>query len=128
MPNHPSPSNFWRWFDPRHRQIGYWAFILNRITALGLTLYLVLHLIALSQLAQGSAAYNGFIALAKNPVFKVGELLVIAAGVIHGLNGLRIALNSFGIGTRYQKQSFIALMAVALLIIFWFGAIMFFGE
>ena len=128
MPNHPSPSNFWRWFDPRNRQIGYWAFILNRITALGLTLYLVLHLIALSQLSQGAAAFNGFIAMAKNPVFKVGELLVIAAGVIHGLNGIRIALNSFGIGTRYQKQSFIALMGIALLIILWFGWIMFFGE
>jgi succinate dehydrogenase / fumarate reductase cytochrome b subunit len=128
MPNNPTPSNFWRWFDPRKRQIGYWAFILNRITALGLTLYLLLHLMALSQLAQGAAAFNGFIAMAKNPVFKVGELLVIAAGVIHGLNGIRIALNSFGIGSRYQKQSFIALMAVALIIIIWFGQIMFFGE
>jgi len=128
MSNHPTPSNFWRWFDPRNRQIGYWAFILNRITALGLTLYLLLHLIALSQLSQGAAAFNSFIAMAKNPVFKVGELLVIAAGVIHGLNGIRIALTSFGIGTRYQKQSFLALMAVALLILFWFGQIMFFGE
>ncbi len=53
MTNHPSPSNFWRWFDPRNRQIGTWGFILNRITALGLTLYLGLHLIALGQLAQG---------------------------------------------------------------------------
>ncbi len=128
MPNRPAPSNFWRWFDPRHRQLGYWGFILNRVTALGLTLYLVLHLLALSQLAQGAAAFNGFIALAKNPVFKVGELLVIAAGVIHGLNGIRIALNSFGVGTRYQKQSFIALMSLALVIILWFGYIMFFVD
>ena len=60
MPNHPAPTNFWRWFDPRNRQIGYWAFILNRITALGLTLYLVLHLIALSQLSQGAAAFVRF--------------------------------------------------------------------
>jgi succinate dehydrogenase / fumarate reductase cytochrome b subunit len=101
MPNHPAPRNLWRWFDPRNRQIGYWAFILNRITALGLTLYLTLHLVALSQLAQGAGAYNSFVALAKNPVFKVGEMLVVAAGIIHGLNGIRIALNSFdsdGIG------------------------------
>jgi succinate dehydrogenase / fumarate reductase, cytochrome b subunit len=128
MPNHPTPSNFWRWFDPRNRQIGYWAFILNRITALGLTLYLLLHLLALSQLAQGAAAFNGFIALAKNPVFKVGEMLVVAAGVIHGLNGIRIALNSFGIGTRNQKQLFLGLMLIALVLIIWFGAIMFFGD
>ena len=54
MTNHPAPANFWRWFDPRNRQIGTWAFILNRITALGLTLYLLMHLVALSQLAQGA--------------------------------------------------------------------------
>jgi succinate dehydrogenase / fumarate reductase cytochrome b subunit len=128
MPNHPAPRNLWRWFDPRNRQIGYWAFILNRITALGLTLYLTLHLVALGQLAQGPAAYNSFIAFAKNPVFKVGEMLVVAAGIIHGLNGIRIALNSFGIGVRYQKLTFLVLMALALVAIAWFGFIMFFGE
>jgi succinate dehydrogenase / fumarate reductase, cytochrome b subunit len=128
MANHPTPSNFWRWFDPRNRQVGYWAFILNRITALGLTLYLTMHLIALGQLAIGPAAYNSFVAFAKNPVFKVGEMLVISAGFIHGLNGVRIALNSFGIGVRYHKQIFLILMVVAAAAIAFFGWIMFFGA
>jgi succinate dehydrogenase / fumarate reductase cytochrome b subunit len=126
--NHPSPKNFWRWFDPRYRQIGTWAFILNRITALGLSLYLFLHLVMLGQLAQGPEAYNAFIALAKTPLIKAGEMLVIAAGLIHGLNGIRIALNSFGIGVRFQKQTFIGLMALALVGIAFFGYVMFFGE
>jgi len=128
MTNPPSPSHFWRWFDPRNRQVGTWAYILNRITALGLTLYLALHLVALSQLAQGAAVYDNFVALAHNPVFKVGEMLVIAAGLIHGLNGIRIALNSFGIGARLQKSSFLMLMLFALAGIGYFGFIMFFGE
>jgi succinate dehydrogenase / fumarate reductase cytochrome b subunit len=38
----------------------------------------------------------------KNPVFLSGELLVIAAGFLHGLNGIRIGLTSFGIAVRYQ--------------------------
>lgn len=128
MANHPTPANFWRWFDPRNRQIGYWAFILNRITALGLTLYLTMHLLALGQLAVGAAAYDSFVAFAKNPVFKVGEMLVISAGLIHGLNGIRIALNSFGIGVRYQKITFIILMLLAAVGIVYFGWIMFFGD
>lgn len=128
MINSSSPTKFLRWFDPRNRQVGTWAFILNRVTALGLTLYLVLHLIALSQLAQGAAAYDSFIAFAKNPIFKVGEMLVIAAGLIHGLNGIRIAMNSFGWGIRIQKQAFIALMLLAIVGIIWFGTIMFFGA
>ena len=125
MPNQPEAKNWPRWFDPRSRSLGTFGFILNRITALALTLYLILHLIALGQLAQGPAAYDGFIALVKNPFFKLGELLVIAAGVIHGLNGIRIALNSFGIGVRRQRSMFVILMALAVLCIAFFGWKMF---
>ena len=108
-----SPLNAWRWFDPRGRSMSTWAFILNRITALGLTLYLFLHLIVLSQLSQGPQAYDSFLKLAHSLVFKTGEMFVIAAGLIHGLNGIRIALTSFGIGGRYQRQIFIVLMVIA---------------
>lgn len=128
MDNSPQPSHFIRWFDPRNRQVGTWAFILNRITALGLTLYLFLHLIALGQLAQGAEAYNAFIALAKTPVIKIGEMLVISAGFIHGLNGIRIVLNSLGLGIRAQKAIFIGFMVVALLGIGFFAFKMFFGD
>src|SRR5688500_19014386 len=90
--------------DPRQRHIGTWAFVVNRLSALGLTAYLFLHLAVLGKLAQGPAAYDGFIALAKNPLLVAGELLVVAAGLFHGLNGLRLALTSFGIGVPYQKH------------------------
>lgn len=112
--NQSSPKRFIQWFDPRNRQVGSWAFILNRITALGLTLYLFLHLIALGNLARGPEAYNNFIALAKTPLIKFGEMLVIAAGIIHGLNGIRIALTSFGIGVRHQRALFIAVMVLSI--------------
>jgi succinate dehydrogenase / fumarate reductase cytochrome b subunit len=123
---HPSrPIQFWRWFDPRWRSLSTWGFILNRITALGLTLYLFIHLVALSQLAMGPAAYDAFIKLAHSWPIKIGEMLVIAAGLIHGLNGIRIALTSFGIGTRYQKQIFYGLMLVAGVGIVYFAYKMF---
>ena len=114
MTNQSSPKRFIQWFDPRNRQVGSWAFILNRITALGLTLSLFLHLIALGNLARGPEAYNNFIALAKTPLIKFGEMLVIAAGIIHGLNGIRIALTSFGIGVRHQRALFIAVMVLSI--------------
>ncbi len=128
MSNQSAPAHFWRWFDPRHHKLGTWAFILNRVTALGLTLYLALHLVALSQLAMGPQQYNSFIALTKTPFIKVGEILVIAAGIIHGLNGIRIALSSFGIGVRIQKQIFAGLMAIAAVGILVFAATMFGGA
>ncbi|GAP14655.1 succinate dehydrogenase subunit C [Longilinea arvoryzae] len=127
MKNESNSENLIRWFDPRSRKVGTWAFILNRITALGLTLYLFMHLIVLGNLARGPEAYDSFIAFAKNPVFIFGEMLVIAAGLIHGLNGIRIALNSFGVGVRYQKQLFLGLMLVAVAGIAVFARSMVFG-
>ena len=126
--NQPDSKNFMRWFDPRNRKMGSWAFILNRITAIGLTVYLFLHLVMLSKLAQGPEAYNSFIALAKTPIILIGEMFVVAGGIIHALNGIRIGLNSLGIGTSYQKQLFVGLMIVALGSISFFAFKMFGGE
>ncbi len=123
--NKPSPSKFWNWFNPIGRDIGGWAFILNRITALGLTFYLFLHLIVLGLLANGPAGYNGFITLMHNPFIIIGELLVVAAGILHGLNGIRIILTTFGIGITQQKALFYSLMALAAIVILIFGVRMF---
>ncbi len=123
--NQPSPGKFWTWFNPIGRETGGWAFILNRVTALGLSFYLYLHLVVLSQLAVGPEAYDSFVELMHNPYIIVGELLVVAAGIIHGLNGIRIVLTSFGVGVTRQKQLFYGLMAVALIATLVFGIRMF---
>ena len=128
MTNRPSTVNLLKWFDPRNKKIGSWAFILNRITALGLTLYLAMHLIVLGKLAQGPAAYDGFVELAHSPLVKFGEMLVISAAILHGLNGIRIGLTSFGIGVRYQKQWFIGILLVSIFAIAIFFRAMFLAE
>jgi len=123
--NQPSAGKFWSWFNPLGRQTGGWAFILNRITALGLTLFLFLHLIVLGQLAKGPDGYDTFLALSENPIIKLGELAVVAAAILHGLNGIRIILTNFGIGVTRQKQLFYGFMALAAIIILIFVARMY---
>jgi succinate dehydrogenase / fumarate reductase cytochrome b subunit len=125
--NQPAAGKFWSWFNPLGRQTGGWAYILNRITALGLTFYLFLHLIVLRQLAQGPEAYAGFIALTENPIIKLGELAVVAAAIMHGLNGIRIILTTFGVGVTRQKQLFWGFMAISAVIILFFAARMYLG-
>ena len=127
MKGTPSSKNFYQWFDPRGRSASSWGFIVNRITALGLSLYFILHLIMLGQLTQGQQAYDGFIALVKNPIFAVGELMVIAAGVLHGINGIRIGLTSFGIAVRYQVMMLTIGAVISAAIIIFFGFRMFSG-
>jgi succinate dehydrogenase / fumarate reductase cytochrome b subunit len=114
-----------KWFDPRNRHVGTWAFILNRITALGLVIYLYLHLIVLSTLAQGPEAFDSFIEFAHQPWVVFGELLVVVAAIYHGLNGIRVGLTSFGIGVPNQKQLFYAVLVVAVVASIFFAVRMF---
>jgi succinate dehydrogenase / fumarate reductase, cytochrome b subunit len=125
MSNAPAPTKFWRWFDPRNRSVGTWGFILNRITALGLTLYLFIHLIALGQLALGAEAYDSFIRLAHGTGFKIAEMFVIAGGLIHGLNGIRVGMTSLGIASNQQKALFAGMMVLAFIGLVFFGIKMF---
>jgi succinate dehydrogenase / fumarate reductase cytochrome b subunit len=114
-----------KWFDPRARTINMLGFILNRITALGLTLYLFMHLIVLSQLSQGPGAFDTFLANIHNPVFTFLEVLVVMAGFIHGLNGIRIVLNSLGIGIRNQRALLVAVLVISVVISLAFAIHMF---
>jgi succinate dehydrogenase / fumarate reductase cytochrome b subunit len=116
MRNAPSSSNAPRWFDPHGRQAGSWAFSLNRISALGLTFYLALHLVVLHKLTQGPQAYDDFVAFSHSLWIKIGEVIVIAAVVFHGLNGLRLTLHAFSIGIRQQKKLLAIAMTVAILV------------
>ena len=123
----PSPGKAPRWFDPRAKDAGSWGFILNRLTGLGLTFYLGLHLVVLNKLAQGPQAYDDFVAFSHSLFIKLGEVVLIAAVLFHGLNGLRLTLHAFGIGVRYQKKLLILVLAGSTLASILF-AIRLFGE
>ncbi len=123
-----APSHMAQWFELRGLDAGTFAFIMNRLSGIGLTFYLFLHLVVLSQLARGPQAYDSFIALVKNPVFIFGEFVVVAGVLLHGLNGLRIAITSVGIGAPKQKTLFFIGLAIALIGCAIFAVRMFGGE
>ncbi|MBI4770426.1 MAG: succinate dehydrogenase, cytochrome b556 subunit [Chloroflexi bacterium] len=107
-----------RWADVRKRRTGMWAFALNRITGIGLVVYLYLHLVVLSMLAGGPESWDSFVRLARSRAFLALDVLLIAGALIHGLNGVRVALTGFGVGVRTQKALFGGLMAVAAVALF----------
>jgi succinate dehydrogenase / fumarate reductase cytochrome b subunit len=121
----PSPKALLLWFNPFHRKMSGWGFLLNRITALGLTFYLYLHLYSLGNLARGEGAYQNFLQSVNNPFYIFGEVLVIAGGFIHGLNGLRIAITSLGIAVPFQKVLFVSLITLAVILTLIFAIHMF---
>jgi succinate dehydrogenase / fumarate reductase cytochrome b subunit len=105
------------WFDPRGRRLGGWAFALNRLSGLGVLLYLYLHLMILSTLARGPEAWDAFVAIALNPLVLVMDVILLAGLLIHGLNGIRVTLVGLGLVTSRHKALFVALMVVAALVL-----------
>ena len=91
------------WFNLRGKRAGFWAYAVMRITAIGLVLYLFLHLVVLSQLAVGPAQWDSFVALVKSPPFLLLDILLIIGILAHGLNGIRLSLIGFGIGVPSHK-------------------------
>jgi succinate dehydrogenase / fumarate reductase cytochrome b subunit len=111
-----------RWLDVRRRKLGMWAYALNRITGIGLVVYLYLHLVVLSLLLRGQAAWDVFVTVARSPYVLALDVFLLAGILIHGLNGLRIALTGFGIGVGAQKALFVVVMVVSAVTL-WVAAI-----
>ena len=111
-----------RWLDVRRRKLGMWAYALNRITGIGLVVYLYLHLVVLSLLLRGQEDWDVFVAVARSPYVLALDVFLLAGILIHGLNGLRIALTGFGIGVGAQKALFVVVMVVSAVTL-WVAAI-----
>jgi len=106
------------WFDPRGRDLGLIAFALHRLTGIGLTFYLLLHLVVLTTFLRGESAWQDFITLAKSPLFIAMDAVLILGMIIHGLNGIRVSLIGLGFGARRQKALFGVAMAIGLVLFF----------
>lgn len=100
------------WLEPRWRDPGWLAFALNRLAGHILILYLLAHMVVLSQLAAGASGWDQLLALFGSTPFLVGDVLLIAAVVFHGLNGLRVVAFTGGLGTRHPNL-WVALVLVA---------------
>ena len=115
------------WFDVRGRSLSTLAFALNRLTAIGLTVYLFLHLAVLSLLLRGPEGWNSFVAIARTPLFLTLDVILLFGVVYHMFNGIRVALVGMGIGHARHKTMFYVLVGLAL-VLFVVGAVLiFFG-
>lgn len=103
-------------FRPYRLRTGMVAWVLHRLTGLGLVVYIVLHVWGLKALSNREA-YNELIAGYHAPIFKLAEFGLWIAVVYHMMNGLRIVLIDFLGWSPNQKRLFWTLGIVALLMI-----------
>lgn len=80
----------------RRGEGGVWLWLLQRITA-GLLLYgLTVHLIVLHVFNVGELGYENIAARLASGFFIFTDVLLLAAAIFHGLNGLRMVLLDYG--------------------------------
>ena len=73
----------------------YWAFLLHRLSGLGLAAFLPLHFWALGQALHGAAALDGFLRFTDQGLFKFGEWGLVVLLALHMAGGVRLLLIEF---------------------------------
>ncbi len=81
----------------------------------------------LSQLLGGEDAWNSFLEVATTPLFLGLDVLLVFGLLVHGLNGLRVALVGSGFVPDRQKALFWSFMTFGAIVLI-YSAIHVFGA
>ncbi len=113
-----SANNFLRWFVPFRKGVGMYAWLLHRLTGLGILAYLFLHLFTISSLTQGvEGLFHEETYLYTAMIFNFLKFGLAVAIIYHGLNGLRVILIDFRFPVRYHKLLFWIFLVLGVILI-----------
>lgn len=73
-----------------HRQRGFIAAMLHRLSGIALAIFLPLHFLALATALNGANALDSFLALTRQPLVAVAEWGIVIALAVHMALGLRV--------------------------------------
>jgi succinate dehydrogenase / fumarate reductase cytochrome b subunit len=100
-----------------YRSTGFLSFVLRRVTGVALVLYLFLHMWVIGSINESPDAFDVRLALVQTPLFKFAEVLLLAAVVYHGIDGIRLLLVHYFNMTEYRKSLLYAVLVVSGLLI-----------
>ena len=100
------------------KEVGMMAWWLHRITGVILVVYLYLHIDTISSVLAGGGSFDQAMAKFHTPFWVFADLLLLAAVLYHGLNGIRVTIFDFGMGVKQQKILYGAVVIISVLIFF----------
>jgi succinate dehydrogenase / fumarate reductase cytochrome b subunit len=80
--------------------------LLHRITGLGTLIFLTIHITTTASVYFAPSFYNRFLTVFRNPLFMLGEIILVFCVIFHGVNGLRIAYFDLFKPDLWNKPSF----------------------
>src|SRR3954470_21847086 len=84
------------------KYVGNVAFWIQRLTGVALVGYLILHVHTIYDL-QHPETFDAALKLFSTPVFKLGEIALLATVILHALNGIRLTMVDMGVGLAQQR-------------------------
>lgn len=103
-----------------------WAWLLHRITGVGIFVFLLIHVIDTALISWGRDLYDAMMQLYHHPLFRIGEILLFGAVLFHALNGLRVIILDFAPQTTvYNRQMLIGVVTAFVLLFVPVALIMF---
>jgi succinate dehydrogenase / fumarate reductase cytochrome b subunit len=95
---------------------GMWLFLFQRITGIGLVVYLLMHIAVIGSIGRGPQAFDRMMDRVTEPRWVIGplEMVLFVALLLHAANGIRIAVIEFSPVARYYRASVVVMTVVAL--------------
>lgn len=84
--------------NPTRYGIERFAYLLMRLTGLGLLAYFVAHIYETSNIIRGKVGWEEFLEITQTPEGHIILAIVIGMSVFHTVNGIRVMLGHGGIG------------------------------
>ncbi|MCA9927219.1 MAG: succinate dehydrogenase, cytochrome b556 subunit [Anaerolineales bacterium] len=99
-----------------YKTTGFISFIFRRISGVALVIYLFMHMFVIGSVNAGPEVFDARLALVQTPFFKLMEVLLLAAVIYHGFDGIRILIVDFFHITEYRKSMFYAMFVLFVLV------------
>ena len=100
--------------NEREEQI---AWILHRVTGVGMFIFLVLHILHISLIGFGPEPFNTVTAFLNQPLARILHIFLFFSVLFHAVNGIRVIILDFWPALwQYRRQSVNIATAVFLLI------------
>jgi fumarate reductase subunit D len=78
-----------------HRQPGFWAALLHRLSGIALAIFLPVHFLALGTALRGVDSLDAFFVATNTPAVKAAECAIVVALALHMTLGLRVLAIEF---------------------------------
>lgn len=96
---------------------GMWAWILHRVTGLGVMFFLIWHILDIFLMALGPQEFDRFLVVYKAAPFRVLEAFLIFSVIFHAFNGARVIFLDFvPRAMDYESELFWLVLGASLVI------------